>query len=732
MCQLYLGKLYALPKFLSLRFTGLVATLVMGILVLILSTKAAPTADSDTKALDTDKDFKEIENDGSPEELFEGDIMIPREIIMEYYNFSSIPGGEELLKEWLGNSSKAKVKTDQERVERAAGRPGVSIKSWNNSIVPYKFNTSISKETAKIVRNAMDHWEDNTCLRFVTRKHHENYVEVINHKSGCFSRVGRSNGRQKINLGAPGCEHFGVAVHEIGHTIGFWHEQSRPDRDDYVTINADNIRSGRARNFMKKKNHQVDSLGSTYDYGSIMHYPTTAFKKRGCSGQSCITISINNQVEYDKQGKPTVGQRDSLTSKDIAQANALYNCQNTGVRGFLLYRTRYGRNLEGTDGPGNDPDPYVKFTSIDSSGNHYSRQSSDKSGTRNPDWNEWVPVSDREWNSVRVQVWDEDSFLTFGDDPMSVSETFIIEPGQHNNLKHCDSPTCSGYIFFDYRLLTLETGRLQFDIRSAHNLVDTDPIWNTPDPYVRVQSRQANGGITTKTSGVKGGTTSPIWNQRINFDCRKWAFFELQIWDDDSGFTGADDAMSDKELVFLQPGSHSEIHNAHGSGNLIYNYNFIVDGNECSPNSCRNGGTCIDGCSSYRCSCRPGYTGTNCEYATGNLRVYARYGRNLPDEDGWLNDSDPYMEFIAVDQYGNERRLTSSVRGGDQSPDWNQHLTFGNGAWSRLKVRVYDSDNNADDALSAQFTYYLSLGVSRNYVTQSCYSGYVVFDYSFL
>ena len=49
---------------------------------------------------------------------------------------------------------------------------------------------------------------------------------------------------QTVSIGF-GCEYEGFVLHELMHTLGFFHTNSRPDRDAYVIVYTQNIKPGR-------------------------------------------------------------------------------------------------------------------------------------------------------------------------------------------------------------------------------------------------------------------------------------------------------------------------------------------------------------------------------------------------------------------------------------------------------------------------------------------------------
>ncbi|MET8012891.1 M12 family metallopeptidase [Streptomyces sp. NPDC005271] len=128
---------------------------------------------------------------------------------------------------------------------------------------------------------------------------------------GCSSSVGRQGGMQSITLG-PDCT-AGKAIHEVGHTVGLWHEQSREDSDQFVTIVFTNIDPELQHNFVQHIS-DGDDLGA-YDYASIMHYSPNAFS---INGEATIVA---------RQTLPAgvvMGQREALSQGDIDAVHALY------------------------------------------------------------------------------------------------------------------------------------------------------------------------------------------------------------------------------------------------------------------------------------------------------------------------------------------------------------------------------------------------------------------------
>ncbi|TRY73426.1 hypothetical protein TCAL_05538 [Tigriopus californicus] len=128
------------------------------------------------------------------------------------------------------------------------------------------------------------------------------------------STVGKIGGAQGLLIGAD-CFRGRTVAHEIIHAMGFFHEQSRPDRDLYVTVVLDNVLDTYRRNFEKMPNSLT--FGVPYDGLSIMHYPDRAFSK---NGKPTIISKIPGVPEsrFAKGLTPT--------RSDILKIRAMYQC----------------------------------------------------------------------------------------------------------------------------------------------------------------------------------------------------------------------------------------------------------------------------------------------------------------------------------------------------------------------------------------------------------------------
>lgn len=190
---------------------------------------------------------------------------------------------------------------------------GAINKYWQDTSIAYHISSNFSTLDRSIILNGLNMISNNSYLAF----HQVNSIPshgisfIVDNQSN-WSNVGCVTSGNEIGL-YPGGFSSGTVAHEVMHALGFFHEQSRTDRDSYVRIYTENIESVYAHNFQKFNHDGTTGYNlRSYDYQSIMHYDSYAFSR-------------NNAPTITKlDGSTFSAQRSYLTSSDKASLNYIY------------------------------------------------------------------------------------------------------------------------------------------------------------------------------------------------------------------------------------------------------------------------------------------------------------------------------------------------------------------------------------------------------------------------
>ncbi|XP_028405803.1 uncharacterized protein LOC114528384 [Dendronephthya gigantea] len=254
------------------------------------------------------------------DDLFEGDVILDQ---------VSIPEDKELY-----NIQHKKDNALRDGDENAAKRQGTrNLKwLWHFRKVPYEISPSLYRAKYKIL-DAIRTFNSKTCVKFVPRKARDRNYVLFDKRQGCYSRIGRSYARpgpQIISIGQY-CDYKDIIIHEMLHAVGFFHEQSRPDRQKHIKIHWQNIKKGFESEFKMYSHGQIDNLHINYNHNSVMHYGGKAFSK---------SPKLETMTAIDTPGKIKLGGS-KMSALDVIELDALYRCKSNKVNEWTRWSS-YG------------------------------------------------------------------------------------------------------------------------------------------------------------------------------------------------------------------------------------------------------------------------------------------------------------------------------------------------------------------------------------------------------
>ena len=180
--------------------------------------------------------------------------------------FGEVPYSLEQLKIDLGNHVPNRSSEFDGRVRKI--RTAIQEFTSHTQLKFYEVDSAIDKLThSKGVLEFRSGWCDaNTFIGSPGTWCYSHVGDVGVGSKGAWLRVTTLNLDLVDNFGQ--CWKQGTIIHELGHAVGLWHEQDRPDRDNYL------YPANKERGTLSSKQHRdIDSLGTKYDFASIMHYP---------------------------------------------------------------------------------------------------------------------------------------------------------------------------------------------------------------------------------------------------------------------------------------------------------------------------------------------------------------------------------------------------------------------------------------------------------------------------